>query len=349
MILQPRPLRRAGRTRCSSGCARSSREPIAHHRPPAQRRGEHRATRSCPTTATTRRRCCSAPTSRCTSRRPSGTGVVRYAATARPLRRGPARARRRAAARAHQRRARPALPAEARPARRHGARRRGADPLEPPAARPAAARRVPARRRADRADRPAHRLGARRARSSRSARGTPTACELSVAVNVSARNLAQPGVRRAGCCTRSRASGIAADRLILEITETALFTDVEKATGGARHGCAPPACGSASTTSARARPRSAFLSRLPVQRAQGRPRVRHRRCASTPVERGDRPLGRRARRTTSACASSPRAPRTRRPSTRCARSAATRVQGYTIARPMPADELLAWMRAPARR
>ena len=55
------------------------------------------------------------------------------------------------------------------------------------------------------------------------------AADLTVAVNVSARNLGRPGF--AELVVRSwTASGIGADRLVVEITETALLTDPEAAT-----------------------------------------------------------------------------------------------------------------------
>jgi len=56
-----------------------------------------------------------------------------------------------------------------------------------------------------------------------------TAADLSVAVNVSARNLSQAsfGDRILAAVALS---GLDAGRLVLEITETALFTDVERAT-----------------------------------------------------------------------------------------------------------------------
>ena len=136
---------------------------------------------------------------------------------------------RRAAPGAGQRRAGPALPAEADPERRVGARRRGPDPLEPPAARAAPARRVPPGRRADRPHRRRSPTGWWTRRCASSPPGPTQGLALSVAVNVSARNLSH-----AGFADRVQAalvsSPVPAGSLIVEITETALLTDVERAT-----------------------------------------------------------------------------------------------------------------------
>jgi EAL domain-containing protein (putative c-di-GMP-specific phosphodiesterase class I) len=57
----------------------------------------------------------------------------------------------------------------------------------------------------------------------------PAASQITVAVNVSARNLGRPGFAEL-VLRELDASGVAADRLVVEITETALLTDPESAT-----------------------------------------------------------------------------------------------------------------------
>ena len=87
------------------------------------------------------------------------TGVVRYDAQPRPLRRGQPGAHRRAAPRHRRRRARRALPAQGRPRRRTGRGGRGAGALAAPHARPALPRPLHPHVRADRPHRQAHEVG----------------------------------------------------------------------------------------------------------------------------------------------------------------------------------------------
>ena len=121
---------RGGR-RGRATCARRSHEPIDVARPRARRRRQHRHRRLPGRTATTPRRCCAAPTSRCT--RPSERGRARASYDPGRHDRTPPSGSallgdlRRAI---DARRARAALPAEGRPAATgRGARRRGAGAL----------------------------------------------------------------------------------------------------------------------------------------------------------------------------------------------------------------------------
>ena len=68
-------------------------------------------------------------------------------------------------------------------------------------------------------------------------------------------------VRRAGHARAGRESAIGADRLVVEITETALLTDPEGAAAVLRPSSTRSGSKSASTTSAAARPRSATSRR----------------------------------------------------------------------------------------
>ena len=138
---------------------------------------------------------------------------------------------RRAAQGARQRRARAALPAEGDPGRRRGERRRGADPLEPPAARTALSRTLSSR------------SPSRPGSSTRSPTGSWTPALRQIAAwaepghrPVRGRQRVRPQpVPRRHSPTRVQAA-LAREhvrrpaRCIVEITETALLTDVERAT-----------------------------------------------------------------------------------------------------------------------
>ena len=174
----------------------------------------------------------------------------------RPLRRGQPGADRRSAPRHRQRRARAPLPAQGRPHRRPRRRGGSAGSLAPPHLGTPLPRPVHPPVRADRPHRQAHRMGdahrpGRRARPGARGRGRQ-------------RVGPQPGPRP----LRRRRSwppwrvGCEPGRLIVEITETALLTDPPR-----RRPCWPSwtrrACGSAWTTSASARRRSATCPRCP--------------------------------------------------------------------------------------
>ena len=74
--------------------------------------------------------------------------------------------------------------------------------------------------------------------------------EVVVAVNISARNLAQPGFAN-GVLRTMAIAGVPTSRLVMEITETALLADPETARSATRTSSTGPASRSPSTTSAK--------------------------------------------------------------------------------------------------
>ena len=225
---------------------------------------------------------------------------------------------------------------------RQAGRRRGARPLVPPDARPDHARPLHRDRRGDRHD-PADRPlgpppGMRRGRPM--ARGRERPVRTFVSVNVSAREIQQLGFVDAVKAVLGE-SGLDPNRLVLEITETALLK-ATPTTVATLQASGRSASGPSSTTSGPATSRSATSassrstpsrSRTSSCRTPTRPRSRRRSPArSWPW------AGRSASR---------RSPRGSRPPSRptgCATSAALFGQGYAFARPMPEAQLLGRLR-----
>ena len=186
------------------------------HRPGQRRRRRRR-----------RASCCAAPTSRCTRRRSSAR-----AGTPPTTRRWTSAAREHARIGAELRQAldagdqfAPALPADRRAAARPGQRRGGAGAVAAPGTRARVARRLHPDRRAHRPDRrrsaggSCGRRARRRRRWSADARRT---ADLTVSVNVSARQLREPGFPDE-VATMLAETGLDPARLTVEVTETAVF------------------------------------------------------------------------------------------------------------------------------
>ena len=258
----------------------------AARRASARRRGEHRFRAGCPTTAPTSTTLLQRADVAMYVAKAGHAGVVRYDPSAGPLRRRAAGARRRAAAgawprtswscttspRLRLRRRRRSAPSRrwcAGSIPRHGL-------LYPDAFLPLAEQTglidpltdwVAAHRRCDRSPR-----GARPARAAAPSRSTSRPA-----------TWPQPTSPTA-CSARSPAGGVPARRLILEITETALFTDLERAPRVLDRLDAAGRARSASTTSARARPRSATCRGCRCTSSRST-RLRAPTCSPTPRTR----------------------------------------------------------------
>ena len=191
------------------------------------------ASRSFPSTAPTRARCCAAPTWPCTWPSANQSELSVYTARARPAQSGSPVAGRRAARRDRAGPAGAVLPAQSGHRRAAASQRRSARALAASAARAGAAGRVHSPRRAVGPGPRAQPLGAAR-RLAPGPRVAPAGARWRVAVNLSMRDLQDPALPETVAALLRR-WGVRPALLSLEITESTLMADP-----GAGHGDRPP-------------------------------------------------------------------------------------------------------------
>ena len=145
--------------------------------------------------------------------------------------------------------------------------------------------------------------------------GRRQGCDLAVAVNVSARNLSQATFADTVLAALA-VHDVAATSLTVEITETALLTDVTRATDNLVRLAAAGVPVSVDDFG-RGQTSLGLPLAAAAPRAEDRPKLRHRPARGRRA-RSDRPLGRRAVAQPRATSSSPKASRTTRRSSGCA-------------------------------
>ena len=319
----------------------------------ALRRRERRASRSpAPAAADAGGRCCATPTPPCTAPRSAAA-----AATSSSTRRMRARAHRRLRIEDDLRRALEprrscacAYQPIVRLADRRPGGRRGARALAPPErglVPPADFIPVAEETGADRRARRAGSCARRAARSAEWQRAAP-GLALRLTVNVSARQLATPGLADVVAAALAD-SGLPAAALGLEITEsTAAGGQRRRTAADAARAPRRSACSSLLDDFGTGYSSLGYLQRLPARRAQGRPLVR--RSGSGSDGRGDGAIvdgDRRDGATRSACRPSPRASRPRRSSRALRALGCDYAQGFHFARPLPPDGIAALLRLAA--